>query len=271
MSTRPGRRARTVVGSEGVRLAVVEVGAPDAPPIVVAHGVGSSARFVVDAFAAPVLAAGWRLVTYDLRGHGGSTPVRDPAGHGFARQVEDLHAVVEAVEARLVGGVSLGGHAAVGYAARGGHVEGVVACLPAWTGRAVPGEGPHAAVAAEVAAVGVGALVDRFRTDTVMQPWLRRVLIRDWSVQDPESLGAALTALDGALAPTDAELAALPVPLGVVGWPGDPGHPLDVARAWAERAPRGRLVETTLAAMEGDRTALGRAAVRALGEVRAGH
>lgn len=259
-----GRGARTVTGGGGVPLAVVEVGPADAPPMVVAHGVGSSARFVVDAFGAPVVGAGLRLVAYDLRGHGESGVVRDPADHAFERQVEDVHAVAEAVGARLVGGVSLGGHAAVGYAARGGDVDAVVACLPAWTGRAVPGEGPHAAVAAEVAEVGVGALIERFRSDTVMQPWLRRVLVRDWSVHDAASLRAALIALDGALAPTDAELAALPVPLGVVGWPGDPGHPLDVARAWADRAPRGVLVETSLAAMEDDPTVLGRATVRAL-------
>lgn len=258
------RAERTVAGTGGVPLAVVEVGPSDAPPLVIAHGVGSSARFVVAAFGAPVVGAGYRLVTYDLRGHGGSGPVRHPARHALERQVEDLHAVVEVVGARLVGGVSLGGHAAVGYGARGGDVDAVVACLPAWTGRAIPGEGPHAAVAAEVSAVGVGAMVERFRADTVMQPWLRRVLIRDWSVHDPGSLRAALIALDGALAPTDAELSGLAVPLGVIGWPDDPGHPLDVARSWAARAPRGRLVETTLGAMEEDPTALGRAAVRAL-------
>lgn len=260
---RLGRRRR-VSGSRGVSLAVSEVGEPDARGLVVAHGVGSSARFVLETLGGPVVAAGLRLVAYDLRGHGGSTPVRDPAGHAFERHLEDLHAVVVACGARFVGGVSLGGHVAVGYAARGGDVDGVVACLPAWTGRAVPGEGPHAAVAAEVEAVGIGALLERFAADDVMVPWLRRVLIRDWSVHDRESLRAALIALDGALAPTDAELGALGMPLGVVGWPDDPGHPLDVARHWAERAPQGRLVQTTLEAMEDDPTALGLAAVHAL-------
>lgn len=264
MTAEGGARRRHVTGSQGVSLEVTEVGSPGATALVLAHGVGSSARFVLEAFGGPVTAAGLRLVAYDLRGHGGSTPVRDPAGHALERHLEDLHAVVLASRARLVGGVSLGGHVAVGYAARGGEVEGVAACLPAWTGRAVPGEGPHAAVASEVAGVGVRTLVERFTRDEVMAPWLRRVLIRDWSAHDPDSLRAALIALDGALAPTDAELASLSVPLGVVGWPGDPGHPLDVARSWAERAPRGHLVETTLGAMDDELTTLGRAAVRAL-------
>lgn len=258
------RRELTVHGADGVTLAVVEVGPADAPALALAHGVGSSGRFLLESFATPVLAAGWRLVAYDLRGHGASAPVRDPAGHTLDRHVEDLHAVVEAVGARLVGGVSLGGHAAVGYVARGGDVDAVLACLPAWTGQAAPGEGPHAAVAAEVRELGIPALVARFRADTAMAPWLRRVLVRDWPTHDAASLVAALVALDGALAPSDAELAALTVPLAVVGWPDDPGHPLDTARRWVERAPRAHLSEITLTAMDGDLTALGRAAVAVL-------
>lgn len=264
MTAARGTRRHRVAASEAVSLEVTEVGPPGAPALVLAHGIGSSARFVLEAFGGPVAAAGLRLVAYDLRGHGGSTPVRDPTGHGFERHLEDLHAVVSATGARLAGGVSLGGHIAVGYAARRGDVDAIVACLPAWTGRAVPGEGPHAAVAAEVAALGVATLVERFRADTDMLPWLRRALVRDWSRHDAGSLEAALVALDAGLAPTDADLGALPVPLGVVGWPDDPGHPLDVARSWAERAPRGHLVETNLAAMEDDLATLGRAAIEAL-------
>ena len=257
-------RRHRVTASPEVDLQVMELGPPGAEALVVAHGVGSSARFVLETFGAPVIASGRRLVAYDLRGHGDSTPVREPAGHAFERHLEDLHAVVGASGARLVGGVSLGGHVAAGYAARGGAVQGVVACLPAWTGRAVPGEGPHAAVAAEVATLGIAELVERFERDDAMVPWLRNVLIRDWAASDPDSLRAALVALDGALAPSDVELSDLQAPLGVVGWADDPGHPLEVARSWAGRAPRGVLVETSLTAMEEDGTALGAAAVAAL-------
>lgn len=256
-------RERRVRGA-GVALHVVDTGSVDDRPLVVAHGVGSSSRFVLDAFGAPVTAAGLRLVTYDLRGHGGSDPVRDPAGHALDRHVEDLHAVVEAFGAELVGGVSLGGHATVSYAAAGGNVHAALACLPAWTGRAVPGEGPHAAVAADTSSIGVAGLVDGFRRDRGIRAWLREVLIRDWSAHDAESLRAALVALDGGLAPTEADLRSLPVPLAVVGWPHDPGHPLEVAEAWGSWAPRGHLELTSLDELDVDVAALGRAAVAAL-------
>lgn len=253
-----------VVSRDGIRLATGSHGDPDAPVFLLLHGVGSSSRFLEEAFAGPVVTAGWRLVTVDLRGHGGSSPVRDPAGHGHARHVADVGALAERFAPTVVGGVSLGGHAAVGAAVAGLSCRAVLACLPAWSGRAVPGEGPHAAVADEVRRVGVPAMVERFRRDTEMLPWLREVLVRDWTSHDATSLAAALQALDGGLAPTTAELGTLPTPLGLVAWPDDPGHPLDVARSWARTAPHAHLQQLTLQDMEVERSALGRAAVAAL-------
>ncbi|MFA9445534.1 alpha/beta fold hydrolase [Egicoccus sp. AB-alg6-2] len=219
-------------------MALFELGPSAASPVVVAHGAGSSARFVIAAFAGPVLARGRRLVTFDQRGHGASGPVRAPAGHALERYAADLEAVVAEVggDAWVVG-VSLGGHAAVRAAASERlEATAVVACLPAWTGAAVPGEGPHAAIAAEVRALGLPDLLTRLTADTAMPGWLRDTLLTDYRRHDPDSLIAALLALDGGEAPTLDELARLPVPFAAVGWPDDPGHPLSVARAWADAA-----------------------------------
>lgn len=261
---------RLTLAGDGVELAVRCDGPDDAPALVVAHGVASTSRFARDAFLAPALRAGFRLVTYDLRGHGGSSRLPDPADHALDRHVRDLDAVVRAVagEAPTVAGISLGGHVAVAWAgARGPVARAVVACLPAWTGRAVPGQGPHAAIAAEVRRVGIDGMLRAFRTDTGMEPWLRTVLLRDWPVHDPDSLAAALVSLDGGLAPTEADLRALAMPLGVVAWPGDAGHPLEVARDWATWAPRRSLVELHLADLSRSAEPLGDAALAALREL----
>lgn len=263
MTAAAGLRRSYVRGGDGVGLAVTELGDAAAPAWVVAHGVGSHSRFVRDAFGPALVEAGWRLVSYDLRGHGDSDPVRRASRHGLDHHVADLAAVVAATAARRVGGVSLGGHVAVTFATCA-PVEGVVACLPAWTGRAVPGEGPHAAVAEDVRRIGVAGLIDRFREDVDMEPWLRAVLRRDWPAHDPASLQAALVALDGACAPTELELRSLAVPLGLVAWPDDPGHPLQVAQDWAAWAPHARLVTISLADLDPDPAALGRAACAAL-------
>ena len=253
-----------VVETDDVDLHLTASGPPDAPAILLLHGVGSSSRFLEEAFGAPVRDAGWRLLAADLRGHGRSAPLFDPADHVFDRHVDDVLAIIRVLEPDVVGGVSLGGHAAVGAVAAGAPCRAALACLPAWSGRAVPGEGPHAVVAQEVAEVGVTGMLARFDGDREMVPWLREVLLRDWASHDPASLTAALVALDGGQAPTSGEVGALSTPLAVVGPPDDRGHALAIAEDWAATAPRGALATTTLADVEHDRTALGRAAIAAL-------
>lgn len=249
----PRQRA---VDAPGATLAVVEVGSPDAPAWVVAHGAGSSARFVVEALAGPVVRAGRRLVTYDLRGHGASSPARHTRDHHLDVHAADLaHVAASSGDTgsgdtiEVVGGISLGAHAAVRAVADGARCEVALACLPAWTGRAVPGRGPHAAIAARVAEVGVAGHLAAIRDDHDLPGWLRDTLLADLAGHDAASLAAVLTALDGGLAPTAEELVALPVPLAVVGWPDDPGHPLDVAERWAASAVSGHRGVASMAAM----------------------
>lgn len=237
-----------------------------APRLLLQHGAGSSCTYLAEAVAPPLVTAGWCVVTADLRGHGAASPVRDVARHHLDRHVEDVVALVGAVGAVAVGGVSAGAHAAVAAAARGRvDVEAALAVLPAWTGAATSGEGPHAVVAEEVREVGVAGMVERLADDPTLRPWLRRVLLRDLTAGDTASVEAALLALDGGVAPTVDELADLPCPLAVVGWPDDPGHPIGTARAWAAAAPDATLVTTSLAAPDEDQFALGQAAADALG------
>jgi pimeloyl-ACP methyl ester carboxylesterase len=252
------------VDSGGVTLVVADDGPALLEPAVIAHGVGSTPRFIREAFAAPLAALGYRLVAYDLRGHGASTPLPDPADHAFDAHVADLAAVADEVGARIVGGVSLGGHAAAAVAAERPDLDGLIVCLPAWTGTATRGEGPHATIADEVRRGGIETVLDRLAGDESTPQWLRELLDRDWRTHPPESLAAALVALDGGEALAGAVLTRVTVPTGVVGWPDDPGHPLEVATAWAAAVPGAELVTTTLEAVGEGRTALGAAAVRAV-------
>ncbi len=259
------RRRRVTV--EGGSVAVAELGAARAPAWVLAHGMGSSARFMAAAFGVPVVRAGWRLVAYDLRGHGSSSPARGVEQHHLDVHAADLAAVAASVAGpvSVVGGVSLGAHAAVRAVSNGIATELVLACLPAWIGTATPGRGPHAAMAARIAAEGVGPLIEGLRTDGVLAPWLRATLLADYPRHDQASLEAALRSLDGADAPSLEELRRLPVPLVVLGWPDDPGHPLAVARRWAELAPRSSQLTLTIRSLDVTVDRLGAAAVKATG------
>lgn len=68
--TRPPDRQRRV-DSHGVSIAVHEWGAEGAPPVLLAHGGFDFAR-TFDVFAPMLADAGWRVVSWDARGHGDS-------------------------------------------------------------------------------------------------------------------------------------------------------------------------------------------------------
>ncbi len=255
--------ARRLVGD-----VVVEVTPGDGPVVVLGHGAGSSGWFLREAFEAPLREAGWRLAAVDLRGHADSALARDVADHDLDRHAADLAEVARTLDAAIVGGVSLGGMAAVRAVASGAcDVAAVAAVIPAWTGRRSAGEGPHAAVADEVRADGVAGMVARLEAAEDLPAWIREVVLRDYARHDVDSLAAALVALDGGDAPNLDEVAGLPAPLALVAWPDDPGHPSTVAHEWAGVAPAAAVESTTIAAMQADRSAFGAALVAALHRV----
>jgi non-heme chloroperoxidase len=72
--------SHTCVGGGGVRLAVLDAGPPDAPAIVLIHG-WSMSRDVWHRQFGSSLAAEFRVVAFDLRGHGASDVPDEPAAY----------------------------------------------------------------------------------------------------------------------------------------------------------------------------------------------
>ena len=89
---RPPDRRRTV-DSHGIRLAVHEWGDADAPPLMLAHGGFDFAR-TYDVFAPLLADAGWRVVSWDQRGHGDS---EQAAMYSWEADLRDVLAVVDSV------------------------------------------------------------------------------------------------------------------------------------------------------------------------------
>ena len=63
---------KDVTTADGVRLNVVESGNPQGPAIVFVHGISQSWLSWIAQLADPVLRAKYRLIAFDLRGHGAS-------------------------------------------------------------------------------------------------------------------------------------------------------------------------------------------------------
>ena len=218
-------------------------------------GTGSDDDYVARAFAAPLHAAGARLVA----------PPPQPG-----RLIEGYWVAMDAAAQDgpiAVGGVSIGAAVSLTWALR--HPDrtvAVLAALPAWTGE--PGEAP-AALAARYSAQqlrdhGLAATTAQMQASS--PPWLAAELTRSWRVQWPD-LPDAMEQAAGYVAPSHAQLQALTTPMGVVAAVDDTIHPLAVGREWANAAPHAALRTITLDQLGADSAALGAACLAALDEV----
>jgi len=97
----------------GVELWVEDGGS--GPAVVLTHGYSATGDMWNP--QRPVLEERYRLVTWDLRGHGRSESPTDPAAYSHLLAVEDLRCLLDelAIERAVVGGLSLGGYLSLAF------------------------------------------------------------------------------------------------------------------------------------------------------------
>jgi non-heme chloroperoxidase len=103
---RPGTRIHTVRGGGGLRLHVREWGRPDGPPILLIHGLSQNHLCWTRQYQSS-LAEEFRLVAYDLRGHGMSEAPLEPEHYTDARLwADDVAAIIQqlGLERPVLGG-----------------------------------------------------------------------------------------------------------------------------------------------------------------------
>lgn len=126
----------TVQSPDGVEIAVQESGNPDGKPIVFIHGLLGSRLNWEEQTGSPELQK-YRMITYDLRGHGQSEMPDDAEAYRDGRRwADDLATVLKASDVRrpVVVGWSLGGVVISNYLAAYGddklagvvYVDGVI-------------------------------------------------------------------------------------------------------------------------------------------------
>lgn len=144
----------TVTAPDGVAIAVQEAGDPDGPPVIFVHGLLGSHLSWERQVESPELQR-YRLITFDLRGHGRSGhPERADAYAEGQRWADDLAAVIAGSGARqpVLVGWSLGAAVTTNYLATYGdadiagalYVGGVVELEP---GQIVPHPDTYAGMA----------------------------------------------------------------------------------------------------------------------------
>lgn len=212
------------------------------------HGVTSSIEQEQRAGLRPwsKLDAGWEVVLVDARGHGASSADSDPSAYRWPSLARDLLAVADALghERFVAGGASMGAataiHAAVAAPAR---VQGLVLMIPptAWETRAAQSD-RYRADADLVARDGLDALVavEAKRPAIPMFEGLfdpgemARARLAGF---DPAVLAAILRGAADSDLPASEVLSRLGMPVLLLAWEGDDGHPLSTAERLANLLP----------------------------------
>jgi pimeloyl-ACP methyl ester carboxylesterase len=226
--------------------------AGEGTPVLLLHGLSATRRNVVQG-SRQLVRRGYRLIAYDARGHGSSSPAPEPSAYEYADLVADLEAVMEqlGLERAVLVGSSMGAATAMAFAlARPERVPALVQITPAYTGdRTTRLEPDTWAVLADALDRGVDSFVRAAVTDDMPEKW--RKVAREATRQrmerheHPEAVADALRVVPFSEAFDGLEpLESLDLPTLVVGTrdEADTLHPLDVARQYAQRLPRGELV-----------------------------
>jgi 3-oxoadipate enol-lactonase len=221
----------------------------EGPAIVGLHGVTATRRYVVHGSKA-LPRSGYKLVTYDARGHGESGPAPAGGGYGYPELTADLERVIaQRAGTRVVlAGHSMGCHTAAAFALETpAAVAGVVLIGPVSIGLPPPEEtlAHWDRLSEGLVEAGVEGFMAAYEADLEVAPsWRERALRitreRMERHRDPAALAVALRELTRSV-PFEglAALESLSVPALVVASrdEADPGHPYAVAEAWAERIP----------------------------------
>ena len=245
MEASPFEVLRQVAGHGSIVLAGEEAG--EGPPVVLLHGLSATRRNVVQG-SSLLVRRGYRVIAYDARGHGASSPA--PA-YGYPELVEDLEAVLRdrRLERAALVGSSMGAATAVAFAlARPESVPALVQITPAFRGE-VGEERRWDRLAEALETGGVDAFVEATEPETLPERWrepVRRAVRQRMERHDhPEAVAAALRAVPRSPAWSGMEpLERLEVPTLVIGSrdDADPTHPLAVAEEYAARMPDATLI-----------------------------
>ena len=243
---------RQLPGRGSVTLAGEETG--EGTPIVLVHGLSATRRNVVQG-SRHLARRGYRLLGYDARGHGASSPAPDPSAYEYSDLVGDLEAVLADLELErpVLVGSSMGAATVMAYALEHpDRVPAMVQITPAYNGAgrtAEPVEADDWAKLADALDEGIERFVEVAQPDDLPERW--REVAKEATRQrmerheHPEAVAAAVRVVPYSTAFEGLDrLESLEVPTLIVGARDDADwlHPLEIAQEYARRLPRGELV-----------------------------
>jgi pimeloyl-ACP methyl ester carboxylesterase len=242
-----------VVESGQVHLSLTDSGA--GTPVVLLHGLTATRRYVVMGSRA-LGRSDHRVIAYDARGHGRSSPAPSASAYGYEDLGHDLEAVLDTlgVERAVFAGASMGAHTILWLALRAPErVGGLVVITPGYDPEtqddparlarwdALADGLEKGGIDGFLAAYGEPGVPERWR-DTVTTVIRQRMALHE----HPEAVAEALRVVPRSrpfrsLADLGA-ISGFPVTVVASGDEADPGHPEALAEAYAAAIPGARLL-----------------------------
>jgi len=223
------------------------------PRVIWAHGLGSSREGDRDIIEA--LADRFNVLAWDARGHGASSPVRDPGGYSYPRMTDDAVAILDELDRRdaIMAGTSMGAGVLGRTAAlRPDLAAGLAVIRPAAMGP--DGRAPEwlrflfSGGAAAMRDGGLDGAIAFLRSIPLArraleaEPGRLEALREEWGQHDPLSIAAALEGMP-ASTPLEGGVDGSSIGCPVVIVPGvDLIHPEESAIATAAMIPNARLL-----------------------------
>ncbi len=223
----------------------------DGAAILLLHGLSATRRYVLHGSTA-LVREGYRLIAYDSRGHGESSPAPSPAAYDYATLTSDAMRVLDdrGVERAVLVGMSMGAAVAASAALMyPNRVCALVAITPAHLGTRAADPARWQRLAAGLETGGADGFVNAYGDPGVPPTSLdliRRVMRQRMSRHlSPSAVADALrhTTADAAFDGEDA-LCAITCPTLVIGSRDrlDPDHPMRTAERWAQLIPGAALM-----------------------------
>lgn len=233
-----------VVGAE---LVVESFGA--GPALIFAHGLTGNRQGTKRQFLP--LAPQYRVVVYDQRGHGDSTPVTDPTGYDPVAMADDMGAVMDAlgIARAIVGGESMGAATALTFALHHPErVERLLLTAPAFGDRPNTEVKRFLDLANAIETYGMARFLEAaaitWRNDFHWPQDVVASVGAAFRMHDERSLVAALRGVIGWTPLPDLEvLRDLTVPTCIITWRDDALHPADLTHRMAARLPNANVIE----------------------------
>ncbi len=240
------------IDADGVGLAFTDDGA--GVPVVLLHGLTASRRYVVMG-SRSLQRSGHRVVAFDARGHGASSPAPAPGAYGYEQQAADLVALLDALglDRAVFAGASMGAHTILRLALDvPERVAGAVIVTPGYDPVQIDDAARLArwdALSDALRRDGIEGFVAASQLERLPAGWRDTVAtVMRQRLARHEHLAAVADALRIVPRSRPFEdlhaLEQIECPAVVVASrdEADPGHPLALGEAYAELLPAGRLV-----------------------------